>query len=104
LPVRAPKKFVAVKAVPVTEEEKTKYPIPGKKDKYYEWRMDMTTLQMFPERDFIEALVYNDSTKISYNNFLKEILDSTITTKSQYKKYVEIGYLFYSKNMMDKLK
>ena len=52
--------WAAVKAVPITDEEKTKYPIPGKKDKYYEWRMDMTTLQMFPERDFIEALVYID--------------------------------------------
>jgi hypothetical protein len=48
----------AVKAVPVTEEEKTKYPIPGKKDQYYEWRMDMTTIQYFPEQDFIEALSY----------------------------------------------
>jgi hypothetical protein len=48
----------AVKAVPVSEEEKTKYPIPGKKNEYYEWRMDMTTLQMFPERGFIEALTY----------------------------------------------
>lgn len=48
----------AVKAVPVTEEEKTKYPIPGKKDEYYEWRMDMTTMQYFPEHDFIEALSY----------------------------------------------
>jgi hypothetical protein len=50
--------WAAVKAVKVTEEEKTKYPIPGKKDQYYEWRMDMTTLQMFPEREFIEALSY----------------------------------------------
>jgi hypothetical protein len=48
----------AVKAVPVTEEEKTKYPIPGKKDQYYEWRMDMTTIKYFPEQDFIEALSY----------------------------------------------
>jgi hypothetical protein len=48
----------AVKAVPVSEKEKTKYPIPGKKNEYYEWRMDMTTLKMFPERDFIEALTY----------------------------------------------
>lgn len=48
----------AVKAVPVTEEEKTKYPIPGKKGEYYEWRMDMTTMQHFPENDFIEALTY----------------------------------------------
>lgn len=50
--------WAAVKAVPVKDEEKEKYPIPGKKGEYYEWRMDMTTLQMFPERDFIEALSY----------------------------------------------
>ena len=50
--------WAAVKAVKVTEEEKTKYPIPGKKDQYYEFRMAMDTLQMFPEREFIEALSY----------------------------------------------
>jgi hypothetical protein len=50
--------WAAVKAVPVTDEEKEKYPMPNKKGEYYEWRMDMTTLQMFPERDFIEALSY----------------------------------------------
>jgi hypothetical protein len=50
--------WAAVKAVPVLEEEKEKYPIPTKKGEYYEWRMDMTTLQMFPERDFMEALSY----------------------------------------------
>ena len=50
--------WAAVKAVKVTEEEKTKYPIPGKKDQYYEWRMAMDTLQMFPEREFMEALSY----------------------------------------------
>jgi len=48
----------AVKAVPVTEEEKEKYPIPGKKDQYYEWRMDMSTIKHYPERDYIEALSY----------------------------------------------
>jgi hypothetical protein len=48
----------AVKAVPVTEEEKHKYPIPGKKDQYYEWRMDMTTTQNYDKHDFIEALDY----------------------------------------------
>ena len=52
--------WATVKAVPVLEEEKEKYPIPSKKGEFYEWRMDMTTLQMFPERDFIEALVYID--------------------------------------------
>jgi hypothetical protein len=48
----------AVKAVPVTEEEKTKYPIPGKKGEFYEWRMDMTTISNFDERGFIDALSY----------------------------------------------
>ena len=48
----------AVKAVTVTEEEKEKYPIPGKKGEYYEWRMDMSTMKNFPERDFMEALSY----------------------------------------------
>lgn len=50
--------WAAVKAVPVKEEEKEKYPIPGKKDQYYEWRMAMDTIQMFPEREFMDALSY----------------------------------------------
>jgi hypothetical protein len=50
--------WAAVKAVQVSEDEKTKYPIPDKKGEFYEWRMDMTTLKMFPERDYIEALSY----------------------------------------------
>jgi hypothetical protein len=50
--------WAAVKAIPVTEEEKLKYPIPGKKNEFYEWRMDMTTLKMFTKRDYIEALSY----------------------------------------------
>jgi hypothetical protein len=50
--------WAAVKAVPVTEEEKEKYPIPSQKGKFYEWRMDMTTLKMFIKRDYIEALSY----------------------------------------------
>lgn len=48
----------AVKAVPVKEEEKEKYPIPGQPGKHYEWRMDMTTITHFPERDYMEALSY----------------------------------------------
>lgn len=50
--------WAAVKAVPVKEEEKEKYPIPSQKGKFYEWRMDMTTLKMFTKRDYIEALSY----------------------------------------------
>ena len=48
----------AVKAVPVKEEDKEKYPIPGKKGEYYNFRMDMDTLKEFDEKDFIEALDY----------------------------------------------
>ena len=51
-------KWSAVKAVPVIEEEKTKYPIPGKEGQFYEWRMDMTTISHFDERGFIDALSY----------------------------------------------
>ena len=50
--------WAAVKAVPVTEEEKEKYPLPGKEGQYYEWRMDMTTLKEYPESDFMDALSY----------------------------------------------
>ena len=50
--------FVTCSTILLKEEEKTKYPIPKKEGQYYEWRMDMTTLQMFPERDFMEALSY----------------------------------------------
>ena len=50
--------WAAVKPVAVTKEEAEKYPIPGKKGEYYSWRMDMTTLKEFNERDFIEAMDY----------------------------------------------
>jgi hypothetical protein len=48
----------AVKAVPVTKAEVEKYPIPGKKGEYYKWRMDMTTMRNFSEREYIDALSY----------------------------------------------
>jgi len=51
-------KWAAVKAVPVTEEEKFKYPIPKQPGNFYEYRMDMSTLKNFDERDFIDALDY----------------------------------------------
>ena len=51
-------KWAAVKAIEVKEEEKEKYPIPGKKKKYYEHRMDMETMKLFEERDFMDALSY----------------------------------------------
>ena len=51
-------KWGAVLAIEVTEEEKHKYPIPNKENEFYKWRMDMTTLKQFEERDFMEALSY----------------------------------------------
>jgi hypothetical protein len=48
----------AVKAVPVKDEEKEKYPIPNKKGEYYQFRMDMTTLKNFDKFGFIDALSY----------------------------------------------
>ena len=50
--------WAAVKAVPVTEAEAEKYPIPGKQGQYYSYRMDMSTLKEFPEREYMEALSY----------------------------------------------
>ena len=47
--------WAAVKATLMSEEEKTKFKAKGKE---YDYKMDMTTLQHFAERDFIEALTY----------------------------------------------
>ncbi len=45
-------KWAAVKAIPVKEEEKSKYPIPGKKGEFYEYRMDMETLKEYEEKEY----------------------------------------------------
>jgi hypothetical protein len=51
-------KWAAVKAVKVEEAEKEKYPIKGKPGEFYEWRMDMTTMKAFEQKEFIEALSF----------------------------------------------
>jgi len=51
-------KWSAVKATLIPEEDKFKFPIPNKKDEYYEYKMDMKSLKQFNELDFIEALDY----------------------------------------------
>jgi len=51
-------KWSAVKAVKVLEEEKEKYPIKNKPGEFYEWRMDMSTIQSFEMKDFMEALSF----------------------------------------------
>jgi len=47
--------WAAVKAILMSEEEKTKFKEKGKE---YDYKMDMTTLQHFQEHDFIDALTY----------------------------------------------
>jgi hypothetical protein len=47
--------WAAVKATLMSEEEKIKF---KKKGKEFDYKMDMTTLRHFPEREFIEALTY----------------------------------------------
>ena len=47
--------WAGVKAVLMPEEEKAKFKEKGKE---YDFKMDMTTLRHFPERDFMEALTY----------------------------------------------
>jgi hypothetical protein len=51
-------KWAAVKAIKVSEEDKEKYPIPGKPGEFMKYRMDMKNIQLFEERDYIEALSY----------------------------------------------
>ena len=51
-------KWAAVKAVKVKEEEKEKYPIKGQPEKYYEFRMDMTTMKPYEMKEFMDALTY----------------------------------------------
>ena len=47
--------WAAVKATLMSEEEKAKFKEKGKE---YDYKMDMTTLTHFPEREFMEALSY----------------------------------------------
>jgi hypothetical protein len=47
--------WAGVKATLMSEEEKAKFKEKGKE---YDYKMDMTTLTHFPEREFIEALTY----------------------------------------------
>lgn len=42
-------------AVDVTEEEKTKYPVPGVEGQYYKRRVDMSQRKSFPKNEFYDA-------------------------------------------------
>lgn len=51
-------KWAGVKAIPVLDEEKEKYPIPNKKGEYYSHRMDMSTLKHFERNEFVDACIF----------------------------------------------
>ena len=51
-------KWTAVKAVRILPEEREKYPIKGQPGKYYEWRMDMSTIKGYEMKEFMDALSY----------------------------------------------
>ena len=44
-----------VKAIPVLEEEKEKFPIPGAKGEYYKFKMDMKNPLVFDKMNFMDA-------------------------------------------------
>ena len=48
-------KWTVVKAIDVKEEEKEKYPIPGKPGEFYKTRMDMKNLKRFDKLCFMDA-------------------------------------------------
>ena len=51
-------KWTVVKAIPVKEEEKEKYPIPNQPGKFYEKRMDMKNLKRYDKLCFMDAAEY----------------------------------------------
>ena len=47
--------WAAVNAVPVTEEEKEKYPDPVNPGEFYKFRMDMKNIKRFDKLEFMDA-------------------------------------------------
>lgn len=50
--------WAAVKSIKIPEENRKNYPIPGKEGEFMEYRMDMDNMQIFHERDYIDALSF----------------------------------------------
>jgi hypothetical protein len=50
--------WAAVKSVKIPEENRKNHPIPGKEGEFMEYRMDMDNMQIFHERDYIDALSF----------------------------------------------
>jgi len=50
--------WASVKSIEIPEEEQKNHPIPGKEGEFMKFRTDMTTLERFPERYYVQALDY----------------------------------------------
>ena len=48
-------KWTVVKAVPVPEEDREKYPIPSKPGEFYKTKMDMESVKRFGQLEFMDA-------------------------------------------------
>jgi len=48
--------WAAVNAVPVTKEEKEKYPDPANPGEFYQFRMDMKNIKRFDKLEFMDAV------------------------------------------------
>jgi hypothetical protein len=51
-------KWAAVKAIQIPKKDQKNHPIPGKPGEFMKFKMDMKNMQLFEERDYIEALSY----------------------------------------------
>jgi hypothetical protein len=51
-------KWAAVKAIKIPKKDQKNHPIPGKPGEFMKFKMDMKNMQLFEERDYIEALSY----------------------------------------------
>lgn len=47
--------WAAVKAIPITEEEKEKYPDPNKPGEFYKFKMDMANIKRYNKMCFMDA-------------------------------------------------
>ena len=51
-------KWAAVKAIKIPKKDQKNHPILGKPGEFMKFKMDMKNMQLFEERDYIEALSY----------------------------------------------
>jgi hypothetical protein len=56
-------KWVVKLAKPISEEEKEKFPVPGRVGEFYKFRLDPATTKYFNKHDYIDAIYYLENGK-----------------------------------------